>query len=70
MEINQNMMVSDFLRKDPNLAKIFINFGLAYLVCEEPFWDTVKEFAEKHKVKNNESLKETNKNIEKTHEKI
>ena len=52
MEINQNMMVSDFLRKDPKLAKVFINFGLPYRVCEEPFWDTVKELSKKRDAEN------------------
>jgi hybrid cluster-associated redox disulfide protein len=64
------MVVSNALQKHPNLAKVFINFGLPCLVCEKPFWGTINELAEKHEGDVKSLVEELNKNMEKSYEKL
>ena len=68
-EITQDTHIDRILANYPSLSKTFIEFGLPCLVCGEPFWGTVKELGNQHRVDVTKLVKQLNKKIGETNAK-
>ena len=58
--ITKDTTIEEILEQHPETVKVFMDFGVPYLVCGEPLWGKVEEVAKKYKADLTELLEKLN----------
>jgi len=65
MKIDKNIFIEDLVREVSGAARLLMKKGLVCILCGEPVWGTLEEFAREKGVKNlDDIIEELNKLIE------